>query len=131
MKKNKLLMACVISAAFVIGVPQINKATTHQASKRSSEWPSIRKHHLIMEPRCAWCKCKCTCHLQVHHIQPFHEHPELELEDSNLITLCECPTSCADCSEYLCHLKHGHLGDFKKENPNIRNECNDRWKEKK
>ena len=78
---------------------------------RSSRWETVRKRHLKAFPTCA--ACGCGQHLQVHHIKPFHLNPELELEDSNLITLCEGK------DEHQCHLNIGHLGSWKKENPNV------------
>lgn len=78
---------------------------------RSSRWETVRKRHLKAFPTCA--ACGCNQHLQVHHIKPFHLHPELELVDSNLITLCEGK------GDRLCHLNIGHLGSFKKENPDV------------
>jgi 5-methylcytosine-specific restriction endonuclease McrA len=47
--------------------------------------------------------------LQVHHIVPFSTAPDLELEPSNLITLCM--------GEFDCHLRLGHGGSFRHYNP--------------
>lgn len=82
-------------------------------SKRSSKWPTVRAAFLKDNGSCA--ACGQTDHLQVHHIKPFHMDPSLELEHSNLITLCE--------DEYDCHRNIGHLGNFKKENPNVRQDA--------
>lgn len=79
---------------------------------RSSKWPTTRKQHLQKQPKCAACggdKC-----LEVHHIKPFNEHPELELDLNNLITLCESKSNGVNC-----HLLFGHLGNFKSINPNV------------
>ena len=82
--------------------------------KRSPKWRSVRKVHLLSEN---WCRnCGATSDLEVHHIKPFHIDPSSELEPSNLITLCE----------YVfkdCHLKKGHLGNWKKVNEKVREEC--------
>ena len=83
-------------------------------SGRSSHWPKVRKEHLEREPKCAW--CGGTSNLEVHHVKPFHLHPELELEQSNLITLCEERGK-------KCHLIHGHGGDWHKENEKVREDC--------
>jgi hypothetical protein len=80
--------------------------------KRSTLWAKVRKEHLKNNPKCA--VCEDTHKLNVHHIKPFHLHPELELEPSNLITLCECASY-----GIICHLLIGHLGDFKNVNPNV------------
>jgi hypothetical protein len=68
------------------------------SAKRSSEWSRVRKEFLEKNPVCAC--CGGTKKLQVHHIQPFHSHPELELEESNLILV-------------------GHLGWFKNVNNHV------------
>jgi 5-methylcytosine-specific restriction endonuclease McrA len=81
---------------------------------RSAKWPAVEHAHLRGEPCCQW--CNGGERLQVHHILPFHERPELELDPSNLITLCEQ-------KGLNCHLVHGHNGNFKLENPKIRAEC--------
>ena len=56
--------------------------------------------------------CGSTKDLQVHHMLPFVDDPTKELDDSNLITLCES-------SGIECHLKHGHLGNWHQYNPRI------------
>lgn len=59
---------------------------------------------------CAVCgkKKSWKLSLQVHHIVPFSVNPDLELEPSNLITLC---------GDH--HLWVGHLGWFQSWNPNV------------
>lgn len=54
--------------------------------KRSSRWQSVRAG-FIQGKACA--ACGATKNLNVHHVLPFHLHPELELEPDNLIVLCE------------------------------------------
>lgn len=84
---------------------------------RSSKWPSVRREHLLKEPKCQWCGAVSA--LEVHHVVPFHICPEKELDASNLITLCESSGS-------GCHLKRGHLGRWKSFNPDIRKQCEKR-----
>lgn len=79
-------------------------------SLRSSRWEGVRKDFLKTNNICAACGTKDK--LQVHHIKPFHLYPELELEPSNLITLCET-------KQRKCHLNIGHLGHWKRENPDV------------
>ena len=79
---------------------------------RSGHWPTVRKHHLEMHPTCAL--CGGTAKLEVHHIRPFHLHPDLELDPSNLVTLCE-----ANKDGVNCHLLFGHLGNFKSFNVDV------------
>lgn len=50
--------------------------------------------------------------LQVHHIRPFHLHPELELEQQNLITLCEK-------RGHDCHFVMGHFHNWSLFNPTV------------
>ena len=78
---------------------------------RSPKWETVRKSHLKAFPVCA--ACGCNEHLQVHHIVPFHVNKDLELEPTNLITLCEGK------GEHQCHLNIGHLGNFKNYNPSV------------
>jgi 5-methylcytosine-specific restriction endonuclease McrA len=78
--------------------------------KRSSLWPGVRREHLKLFPTCA--ACASTDHLQVHHCKPFYKDPALELDMTNLITLCMGPNEC--------HLKIGHGNDFHHYNPNVR-----------
>ena len=75
------------------------------SAKRSSKWPGVRKNFLELNPTCA--VCGGTASLEVHHIHPFHLHPELELSSKNLVTLCEAKKDGVNC-----HLLFGHLGNF-------------------
>jgi 5-methylcytosine-specific restriction protein A len=78
---------------------------------RSGRWAGVRKAHLDKSPTCAL--CGGTKKIEVHHIRPFHLHPELELDPSNLISLCEG-------SNFVnCHLLFGHLGSFKSFNVDV------------
>lgn len=92
-----------------------------QGKERSKEWPKVRRAHLKLFPTCAVCGGKKK--LQVHHIKPFHLHPQLETEMSNLITVCEAPG-------HDCHLQFGHLGSFKSWNKDIRKDA-ERWLKKR
>lgn len=74
---------------------------------RSGAWPRVRKAFLASHPACK--ACGRSRSLEVHHIKPFHEHPELELEESNLITLCGEP----------CHIVFGHMLNWKQANPHV------------
>ena len=79
---------------------------------RSGQWPTVRKIHLLSEPTCRL--CGGSAKLEVHHIEPFHLHPGLELDPNNLITLCE------ELKDGLnCHLAFGHLGNFKSYNTSV------------
>lgn len=75
------------------------------AVPRSSTWAKVKKEHLRHQPCCRACGRKRR--LAVHHIKPYHLFPELELDPTNLMTLCR-----------HCHLVFGHFGNFKAFNPN-------------
>lgn len=81
-------------------------------TERSSQWPHVEKEHLMHEPSCAACGYRGKG-LQVHHIKPFHLHPNLELDPRNLITLCEIKGRNH-------HLLLGHLDEWESYNVNIR-----------
>lgn len=84
---------------------------------RSGAWQTVRRKHIEREPACAACGRRGD--LEVHHIVPFHERPDLELDDGsngldgNLISLCADP----------CHLVHGHLMSWKRSNKDVRRDC--------
>ena len=87
---------------------------------RSPEWPRVEREHLQRQPRCVCCKpgANAGAGLQVHHIFPFHYcialgRPDLELDDRNLITLCEDEAGRPGQNH---HLLVGHLDDFESSN---------------
>ena len=71
---------------------------------RSGSWPRVRKEHLKHEPLCIACGRK-NRPVDVHHILGFAEHPDRELDPTNLCTLCD-----------PCHFVFGHLMDWKRTN---------------
>lgn len=77
-----------------------------KGAKRSPKWAALRKKHLKENPKCA--HCGSLKKLEVHHLKPFHAHPELELEPKNLITLCESKERGVDCHRFV-----GHLGNYR------------------
>jgi len=78
---------------------------------RSGSWSRVRKEHLAKHPTCE--ACGRSEKLEVHHVVPYRDRPELELEPDNLITLCADP----------CHLVHGHLMSWRRINPHVREDC--------
>jgi hypothetical protein len=82
------------------------------AKPRSPKWDGVRAKHLKAHPLCAACGSKKT--LEVHHIVPFSNKPEMELDPTNLITLCESATD-----GVICHLYHGHSGSYQSYNPHV------------
>jgi 5-methylcytosine-specific restriction endonuclease McrA len=77
---------------------------------RSRLWSRMRSQFLKLSPKCT--ACDSDRGLEVHHIRPFHLHPELELEASNLVTLCK-----------YCHLVIGHLRDYTYYNLSVLEDC--------
>ncbi len=74
---------------------------------RSAGWVKVRTARLALDgKRCRACAKKIN--LQVHHIQPFHRQPELELDLDNTVTLCG-----------RCHLLIGHLDFWQSFNPAV------------
>jgi 5-methylcytosine-specific restriction enzyme A len=96
-------------------IKDVFQGKTTLFKKRSSKWPFLRKSFLEANDSCA--ACGGTEYLEVHHVVPFHENPKLELDITNLIALCDKP------GHANCHLEIGHLGNFKKENPNVREDA--------
>ena len=79
-----------------------------KAKDRSPHWPALRARYLKASPTCAACGSKRL--MQVHHVAPYHLHPNLELEPTNLIGLCQWR---------LHHLDIGHGGNFQGYNPTV------------
>lgn len=82
-------------------------------SKRSSKWPKVRAQHLKEFPKCA--VCGGNKKLEVHHVEPFHINADLELDPTNLMTLCESKKG-----GLTCHLAIGHLGNYRRVNKKVR-----------
>lgn len=78
---------------------------------RSPHWEALEKRWVFTHTSCA--ACGGTTHLQVHHIKPYHLHPDLELDESNLMTLCMAPG-------HLCHFIFGHCRLWAAYNPRVR-----------
>lgn len=89
-------------------------------AKRSPQWHGVQQAHLAANPRCVC--CGGTNDLRVHHIEPFHLRPDLELDPQNLITLCESKRFGINC-----HLLLGHLGNWRRWNPLVKFDAI-RWK---
>lgn len=78
--------------------------------QRSSKWKTVRKNFLQKNQECAI--CGKTENLVPHHKLPFHMFPDKELDEDNLVTLCENhPVNC--------HYLFGHLMNWQNFNPDI------------
>lgn len=80
-------------------------AKPNEKGDRSPQWPRVRREHLKGHPTCEVCGTRND--VDVHHLQIYYLHPELELEKTNLFTLCT-PH----------HLLFGHLNNWRSWNPN-------------
>ena len=73
--------------------------------RRSSEWSEVRKAFLAKNHICA--VCGGSVKLEVHHKKSYITYPELELDPSNLIVLCESKSFGINCHEDI-----GHSGNL-------------------
>ena len=99
---DKLFDWMQLASGLVVPKPEF------MAVPRSGSWPTVRGKHLKLHPLCA--ACGGDRELNVHHKKPFHEHPELELDESNIIALC---------NKHGCHLLIGHLCSWHSYNPRV------------
>ena len=83
--------------------------------QRSGKWSSFKKDFEILHPKqCAVCgNRKCS----LHHIEPFSKNPSRELDNTNVIWLCE------GMGTLQHHRGMGHLGSFLSWNEDIRNDA--------
>jgi len=103
---------------------------SHHGLARSGQWRTARKSYLANNPYCKACDQPTGIgklghaistmvgmkSIQVHHLIPFHfgillGRPDIELDQRNLIGLCETGDNH--------HLLLGHLDDFRSYNPNL------------
>ncbi len=84
-------------------------------TRRSSKWRRVRDEFLKGK-RCAACGGRRS--LVAHHIIPFHLAPDLELDTTNLLPLCE-----AKRYGINCHLLLGHVGNWRRANPFVEAEA--------
>lgn len=105
------LFGCEITHSLLTKTDELNQPVPESLKQsRSSKWEKVRNEHLKQEPKCAI--CETDNEIEVHHIKPFHVYPDLELESSNLITLCRTH-----------HYDIAHLRDWSAYNPNIKIDC--------
>lgn len=80
-------------------------------AQRSPHWNTVRKAFLLRKPECAVCRKRGTLLSpnNVHHCVPFYKNPALELQESNLCTLCR---------EH--HFFVGHLNSWRSWNKDVR-----------
>jgi 5-methylcytosine-specific restriction protein A len=76
---------------------------------RSGKWAAVKDAWKRTHPKCAVCGGKTRP--DVHHVRPYHLHPELELDKGNLVTLCR---------SNGCHFLFGHYGRWEMFNPAVK-----------
>lgn len=76
--------------------------------KRHPNWRKLRNSFIKKYPQCF--HCGSTTKLEVHHIIPIRIDPSKELEESNLMVLCESKKFGINCHLFIGHL--GHYGRF-------------------
>lgn len=106
MKRAAILLVVI---ACVGAIVWLRPSEQHEMAGRSPEWRTARANHLISEPFCV--ACGRGNDIEVHHIKPFHKHPELELDPGNLVTLCR-----------RCHFLIGHLDNWTSWNEDVRDD---------
>jgi len=107
-KAFKAIVWIVVGVAFIACAEAIQSANSAEKA-RSGRWETTRDRYIEVHAFCEYCgRARSTV---VHHVVPFHEDPERELDVANFLALCD-----------QCHLRQAHLGDFKAWNPLIREE---------
>jgi hypothetical protein len=92
----------------------VTEAAKTQGHPRSPQWPTVRKKFLAGKV-CAACGKDDA--LEAHHVKPFAQHPDLELQELNLIPLCEHPSR-------TCHWHFGHNAlEWASCNPHVRDDA--------
>lgn len=88
---------------------------------RSGRWPAFLRKLIDKQPWCSACGVseedarERGGFLTGHHVKPFHKFPELELDEGNVVILCESRGG------RDCHYLWGHLGvGWDKANPLVR-----------
>lgn len=84
-----------------MAIPYLYSFMPLRGAVRSSKWPAFRAAWLKDHPKC--CACGRGDELEVHHKIPVHVQPSLELDESNVMTLCAR-------SNWFCHYLIGHNG---------------------
>lgn len=107
-------MLKMLKSRLVHAVRLVQSKIKDLTTKRSSKWPKVEHEWLVSHPDCAACGGQEK--LNVHHKEPFHLKPALELDKKNFITLCMAINK-------HCHLLIGHGGDFKAYNPQVESDA--------
>lgn len=99
-KLSVLVLICLLSSVL-------------SSSERSPEWRELRNEFIRENPRCAVCDSESD--VQAHHVKMYKFWPNLELDKTNLVTLCTSKRL-----GFNCHQMIGHGGSFKYYNPFVK-----------
>ena len=112
-------------------IDQGAKAAKAHGVHRSHLWPEVEKAHRAKFPDCACCASGTNLQapVQVHHIIPFHfcillGRPDLELDQRNLLTLCEADRLHTAPDH---HLLVGHFRDWQSFNYSVATDAAEKW----
>ena len=101
--KEEVLLSLVANAN--VGASMAAIGAIEAEHPRSPKWPEVMHAFRAEHPNCVICgKGGNDQEINIHHVRPYHLFPELELDPSNLITLC---------NHSLHHLWFGHYGNFR------------------
>ena len=78
--------------------------------QRHPLWRSVRDRYVSKNPACA--VCGKASNLSVHHKLPVSLYPDRELDEENLVTLCQN-------NSFNCHFVVGHLMNWNSYNPDV------------
>ena len=86
--------------------------------KRHKWWNKLKQKYLQENPKCEWCGQDADT---VHHIIPVHVNRDLEMEESNLMSLCDNRTR-------KCHFIVAHYCHWVKYNDKIKEITESSWR---
>ena len=95
-------------------IESINQGKQKTGVPRSTKWPAVRRR-ILKGAQCAACGSRQK--LRAHHVISVSEAPERELDETNIIVLCESNL------DHNCHLTIGHNGEWQTTNPNAREDA--------
>ncbi len=81
--------------------------------RRTSKYKKFASSFILKKGKCEI--CESTTNLQLHHIKSVYRYPEFLLDEDNCMCLCSGLNRFSGC-----HFIHGHLRNFKINNPNVR-----------
>lgn len=91
-----------------------SKIAKTTGNSRSYDIRKATNEYLLLFPICEICGTPLK--VSVHHVKSIKRFPELSVDKTNMISLCDDRSNPSSC-----HLRHGHLGDWNKNNTNINN----------